>query len=221
MTTKERKKLFKEYLVDLYKPSLLDATTVFDFYKKVNNYCKSHNYKVENLFDIALVKDVEDLRAVMLSQRSKMAYGMPRGQNERLMIIDKYKEFLLLQEQKLHSVDTHSADTIHQDSVLEGMISEAKGLRRGRNRAIRDECAKQSGYRCYVCQMNFVEAYGERGKNFIEVHHTKPMATYDDEHPVKLEDLKALCSNCHSMVHYGGNLLSVDELKEEYDRHKL
>ena len=36
---------------------------------------------------------------------------------------------------------------------------------------------------------------------FLEVHHTKPLASYDDEHTIPQSEMCALCPYCHSMVH--------------------
>ena len=50
--------------------------------------------------------------------------------------------------------------------------------------------------------MNFVERYGEIGKEFIEIHHLNPISETDGEHEVNpATDLIPLCSNCHSMIH--------------------
>lgn len=110
-----------------------------------------------------------------------------------------------------------SNDDGHQ--MIEGRLTEAKVLRRQRNRAARQKCLDDSGYTCYVCGFNFEKAYGEIGKNFLEVHHTKPLATYDDEHPIPQSELCALCSNCHSMVHRSREVLDVDVLKRMFDKH--
>lgn len=96
---------------------------------------------------------------------------------------------------------------------LEGRITEAKVLRRQRNRQARQQCLEASGYKCYVCGFDFEKVYGEIGKGFMEVHHTKPLASYDDEHEIPQSELCALCSNCHSMVHRSKVPLDVDELK--------
>jgi len=52
-----------------------------------------------------------------------------------------------------------------------------------------------------ACYKNFEQIYGERGKDFIEVHHIKPLYTVKECHEVSAEDLRPLCSNCHSMIH--------------------
>lgn|GEM_PF-6368572 len=131
-----------------------------------------------------------------------------------------------------HGVDlnaVHSQDESYnpgQDSndeeqgKNEGRLTEALVLRRQRNRAARLKCLEDSGYTCYVCGFNFEEVYGEIGREFLEVHHTKPLATYDDEHLIQQSELCALCSNCHSMVHRKKEVLDVDILRNIYLENK-
>ena len=104
---------------------------------------------------------------------------------------------------------------------LEGKLIEAKVLRRLRNRAARQKCLEDSGYTCYVCGFNFEKAYGEIGKEFLEVHHTKPLASYDNEHPIPQSELCALCSNCHSIIHRKKDIIDVNELKKLYEANKI
>lgn len=67
-----------------------------------------------------------------------------------------------------------------------------------------------------VCDFDFEEVYGELGKDFIEVHHTKPLYSFDGEIIINPEeDLVCLCSNCHRMIHRKRDkILSVEELKD-------
>jgi 5-methylcytosine-specific restriction protein A len=67
-----------------------------------------------------------------------------------------------------------------------------------------------------ACGFDFEEVYGEIGKNFIEVHHVKPLYSKDEEVEVDPKtDLICLCPNCHRMVHrYKDKVLSLSELKE-------
>ncbi len=104
-------------------------------------------------------------------------------------------------------------DLVETDSNIEGRISESIVLRRQRNRKARQQCIENSGCRCYVCGFDFERAYGEIGKGFIEVHHKKPLAEYEEEHEIPQSELCALCSNCHSMVHRTNPPMDVEELK--------
>ena len=124
-----------------------------------------------------------------------------------------------IKQPEVKTVDSTEAEDEEQERY-EGRLTEAKVLRRQRNRAARQQCLEASGYTCYVCGFNFEKTYGDIGKNFLEVHHTKPLATYDDEHPIPQSELVALCSNCHSMVHRKREVLDVNELKEMLQENK-
>lgn len=107
-----------------------------------------------------------------------------------------------------------SAKSYTSRTRLEGRIAETKVLRRYRNRAARQQCLEASGYTCYVCNFNFEKFYGSIGKDFLEVHHKKPLASYSQEHEIPVGELCALCSNCHSMVHRTREARDVDDLKK-------
>ena len=83
------------------------------------------------------------------------------------------------------------------------IIKETEVVRR--NPQLRQQCIDRYGYLCQCCGMNFAELYGEElGANFIEVHHLKPISTYEEDGIPEnfLENLVPLCSNCHSMIHH-------------------
>lgn len=83
-----------------------------------------------------------------------------------------------------------------------------------RNPQARTECLKKHGYRCKVCNFSFFEAYGEIGKEFIHVHHIKPLAGIAKKYELNpTKDLIPVCPNCHAMLHTKSPPLSVDELK--------
>ena len=79
----------------------------------------------------------------------------------------------------------------------------------------RKEAIKIHGLNCAVCGFNFERTYGTKGKDFIEVHHVKPLHSLSE--PIKINpktDLVCLCSNCHRMIHHEqGKILTVDELR--------
>ena len=67
-----------------------------------------------------------------------------------------------------------------------------------------------------ACGFDFEATYGEIGKNYIEVHHTKPLYSLEQETIVNPRtDLVCLCSNCHRMIHRKrDSILTLEELKE-------
>lgn len=65
---------------------------------------------------------------------------------------------------------------------------------------------------CEVCGYKFEKVYGERGKDFIEGHHKKPVHEMKEGDTTKVEDIGMLCSNCHRMIHRHP-MISMEELK--------
>ena len=61
---------------------------------------------------------------------------------------------------------------------------------------------KLHGTKCGICGFDFEKVYGELGKDFIEVHHIKPLFENQSEMVVDPKtDLICVCSNCHRMFH--------------------
>jgi hypothetical protein len=60
---------------------------------------------------------------------------------------------------------------------------------------------------CITCQFDFENFYGQKiGKDFIEIHHTKPVFKYKEVDLKKtieeaLKNIVPVCSNCHRMIH--------------------
>lgn len=64
---------------------------------------------------------------------------------------------------------------------------------------------------CEVCAFDFERTYGQRGRQYIEVHHRTPLHITGRTR-TKLHELALLCSNCHRMVHRQQPWLTVEEL---------
>jgi 5-methylcytosine-specific restriction protein A len=83
-----------------------------------------------------------------------------------------------------------------------------------RNERARSACLKHYGYGCAACGLLFEERYGDIGKDFIHVHHLKPLALSDGAYQLDpIEDLRPVCPNCHAMLHHQERLMSIAELK--------
>ena len=206
---------FKEFLMEYYEPSILNANIFINAIEKVDRFIKSHTTIGVKMIQIIETEKICQLKVTMLSHKS-YAMGPSISVNDpRVIVLDRYIEFLQIkakQDALSKSANPQTEDEIQQ--ATEGLIKEVKYFRSQRNRAIRDQCAKRDSYTCQVCGFNFERVYGERGKEFIEVHHKNPMANFDTEHEIELKDLISLCSNCHSMIHYGGKFLDIDELRK-------
>jgi 5-methylcytosine-specific restriction enzyme A len=68
----------------------------------------------------------------------------------------------------------------------------------------RRACIAHRGSSCAVCGFSFEVAYGEIGKDFVDVHHAVPPGTLGTDYELDpLTDLVPLCANCHAMAHLG------------------
>jgi predicted restriction endonuclease len=127
---------------------------------------------------------------------------------------------------KLVSKDIKPKDsfktTVEKQPLVEGAKVQVRLEKHERNPELRKACIAHYGYVCQVCGLDFTKAYGDLGKEFIEVHHLTPISTIDGEHEVDpIEDLVPLCSNCHSMIHRGENRpLTLEELRAQYIGYK-
>ena len=116
----------------------------------------------------------------------------------------------------LNDYEINPLETIETEHGIEGKKIRIYTTKYERNPANRREAIKLHGTRCMVCDFDFEEVYGELGKDFIEVHHTKPLSSLEHEVEVNPEeDLVCLCSNCHRMIHRNRNkIMTVEKLKK-------
>ncbi|UOY93150.1 HNH endonuclease [Ectobacillus sp. JY-23] len=111
--------------------------------------------------------------------------------------------------------DIESEKAEEENFYTDGTVKEYYGKRYERNPENRKKAIEIHGLSCVACGFNFEEIYGERGKDFIEVHHVKPLSTIGKEIVINpKEDLVSVCSNCHRMIHrLKDDVLTVEELK--------
>lgn len=73
---------------------------------------------------------------------------------------------------------------------------------------------------CAGCNFSFDNFYGKTARGYIEIHHLKPIHTYersDVERQLKdaLGNVRPLCANCHRMAHRNTkNLLDDKQLRQ-------
>lgn len=89
-----------------------------------------------------------------------------------------------------------------------------RGLRQRKIRSVVDAGGR---IQCEVCTFNFADTYGDRGRDYIEVHHRTPLHVTGPTR-TNLADLALLCSNCHRMIHRGQPWLTVENLKTGFAR---
>jgi 5-methylcytosine-specific restriction protein A len=98
------------------------------------------------------------------------------------------------------------ADTGYEgESQMEGRYLLRWHAYRERNPALRQRkiasvVATGRPLSCEVCDFDFAEFYGDRGRGYIECHHVEPLHV-GGERARTIRDLALLCSNCHRMIH--------------------
>ena len=107
------------------------------------------------------------------------------------------------------------ADDVKDEKLIEGAKREVFVNSYERNPKARQACINHFGLNCSVCEFNFKERYGERGKDFIHVHHLKQLSSINEEYEVDpINDLCPVCPNCHAMLHMTNPPCSIEELKK-------
>ena len=86
-----------------------------------------------------------------------------------------------------------------------------------RDATARRACITHYGTSCQVCALDFEAVYGELGRGFIHVHHTRPLSDVRTAYAVDpVQDLIPVCPNCHAMLHQTSPPLSVAELRKRF-----
>jgi 5-methylcytosine-specific restriction enzyme A len=128
-----------------------------------------------------------------------------------------------------HGLYRHEVGSNHKEFMAIEEIEEIDGLLEGavkaifvnayeRNPEARRECIRHHGWACKVCGFDFKMAYGELGRDFIHVHHIKPLSEIKSTYRVNpKKDLVPLCANCHAMIHRAVPPISVEQLRENYN----
>ncbi|QIK80569.1 HNH endonuclease [Lysobacter sp. HDW10] len=99
------------------------------------------------------------------------------------------------------------------DVYVEGAKKSVTVNRYERDRKARELCVAKWGSSCSVCSFHFEYVYGAIGRDFIHVHHLKPLSEIGVEYEVDpINDLRPVCPNCHAMLHRKSPALSIEEL---------
>lgn len=90
-----------------------------------------------------------------------------------------------------------------------------------RNALARQACIDHYEYKCQICFFDFVDKYGELGKNFIHVHHIEDISLKKRQYNVDpIRDLIPVCPNCHAMLHRKRPAITPDELRKILNKSK-
>lgn len=161
------------------------------------------------------VNSQENVTAIIL-RLSKTTLAQ-NYQNNCGTALRAYLRFIFTDAVKFISPD----EITDPDKYFEGSKKKITVNAYERNVEARNKSIEFHGLSCFVCSMNFEKIYGAIGIGYIHVHHIKPLHEVEQNYSVDPEkDLFPVCPNCHAMLHRKSELLSIEQLKIEYNRQK-
>ncbi len=196
-------------ITDVNKPRVTIDDS--DFIIKGDNY---ENYG--NHMELRLISEIDD---TMLTSSILKLNGMKGNiQGPRSLKHDLLDFVLECIGPYINSTNIEGP-VLENIEYKEGKIIVQYGTKFERNPELRKKAIEIHGVTCRTCGFNFEKNYGKLGKDFIEIHHIKPMYRIREEVTVNPEtDLVPLCSNCHKMIHRKRKRpLSLQELKKILD----
>ncbi|EJR56560.1 hypothetical protein IIM_00492 [Bacillus cereus VD107] len=180
---------------------------------------ESHGYQAMGILHFLGLKDQH--KGIFKGSSIEEAISLLEQQDMdfRLVVHSLYRYSNTIQEiHNLENVIENDIDSEQAEDDIyyrDGAVKKYYGKRYERNPENRKKAIEIHGLSCVVCGFNFEDVYGGRGKDFIEVHHVKPLSTIGEEIVIDpKEDLVPVCSNCHRMIHRRkDNVLTIEELK--------
>lgn len=101
-----------------------------------------------------------------------------------------------------------------QEEIFEGAVRQVIVNAYERNPEARRQCINHYGTKCSVCGFDFLEVYGEIGKDFIHVHHLKQISEIGEAYKINpIQDLRPVCPNCHAIIHKRKPSYTIEEVK--------
>jgi 5-methylcytosine-specific restriction enzyme A len=83
-----------------------------------------------------------------------------------------------------------------------------------RSPGARIACIEYHGSTCAICQFDFGSKYGEEFAGYIHVHHLTPLSKVNRSYIVNpKEDMIPVCPNCHAVVHGGGRVRTISQVR--------
>lgn len=114
-------------------------------------------------------------------------------------------------------------DTNKEILIEEGYITSSTRVnKRARSKkltvAAREHFSVDGIVRCSTCKFSFDEYYGPTARNYIEIHHIKPIFMYESDDISRtiseaMDNLAPLCANCHRFIHRHSPVITPTEVK--------
>jgi hypothetical protein len=124
----------------------------------------------------------------------------------------KNKENIITKNEDLYPDELTSAD---ENTLPEGAKVRITVNKYERSKKAREECIEHWKALCAVCELEFINRYGEIGDGFIHVHHKTPISNIGKKYEINpINDLIPVCPNCHAMIHKKNPPFTIEEVKK-------
>jgi hypothetical protein len=119
------------------------------------------------------------------------------------------------QELALPAVPVYPDEIVGVEKFIEGACRMVTVNAYERDQEARRRCIAAHKPRCCACGLDFGAMYGPEFDGFIHVHHLCPLSEIGGEYEVDpVKDLRPVCPNCHAVIHHGGRLRSIEEVRQ-------
>lgn len=206
-----------DYLRSVGKKCFMDYYELFQNFN-IDRQALINELKKENLSPASCDTKASDGRQIFLKDLEILALQNIVN-SKRLDNFTKEKAQRLLNQNTITIV---YPDDIEDKDLFEGTKKQILVNAYERSSQARQECINKYGYQCTICNFNFKKTYGEIGRNFIHVHHLKPLYEIDEKYKINpIEDLRPVCPNCHAMLHKRKPAYSIEEIKKLINKKDL
>jgi hypothetical protein len=180
-------------------------------------YVKAHYYRQLaerfNRVEGAFERRMQNISYLLDTRGLEWLHGLKPQENVGVNVEPRLLAFLEELITELTPQLTFPEEVTDLQGVVEGAKKQIVVNAYERDPTAKPRCVKKWGCLCVVCGFNFEAVYGNLGKNFIHVHHLKPIHTIGEAYVLDPEvDLRPVCPNCHSMLHRTKAVISIAEL---------
>ena len=164
---------------------------------------------------------------------SRGRVGLPHGAKGEVAVWERYhddRRGLAAMAKSIRTVieelpEALAADPPSHEAAADGdeggseatLLARLHTYRERNTKVVRDRkmtaLAKRGRLVCEGCGFDYRAPYGDRGRGYIEAHHTTALELLEPGTKTKQRDLALICANCHRIIHARRPWLTMEELK--------
>lgn len=198
------------------KQRLKSSAEKYDvFNKAANKFKNEYNFSPKEMdWILTNIKKYVELSNDMYYVNSEMF------KSKKVNLKNGFELYLQTNDININNYDDQYNQTLAEEVVkpskfFEGATKTISVNYYERNPDARKKCIQYYGSTCIICGFNFSQIYKKVQKEFIHVHHIKPLSKITDEYEVDpINDLRPVCPNCHAVIHLREPAYTIDEVKD-------